>query len=132
MAVIAPEHAATIAQLREALRAGAIREYHGVILSVRVSGADIGDEIPRDVASNITYSVGVADARAAFPAGALDNLTPSNRMGSNARVVGPRRYSPCKLVVVDAGGERRMHFFPAHQETLDLYGCSGGAVLEVG
>jgi len=113
------------------MRTDAITEYHGIIVGVKVGGADIGDERPRGVSGSITYSVGLFASGAGVPdQSQLNDLVPDSRVGDNLRVIGPPRMSPCDLLVVRAGGQPRIYFFPRIPEQSDPYSCAGDPVLE--
>lgn len=130
MAVIAPSQFQTVAQLRAAVRSGSIRELRGFIVGVKVDGQDIGDTIPRGVQSQITYSVGLSEPGVAIDDLSLTDLVPSNRVGNNLRIIGPPRYTPCKMVVVEIGSGRDIYFFPDITEVADPRNCAGDPVLE--
>lgn len=130
MAVIPPSQYETVAQLRAAVRSGSIREMRGFIVAVKIDGQDIGDTIPRAVQSQITYSVGLAEPGVSIPDQSLTDIVPSSRVGTNLRIIGPPRYSPCTIVVVEIGSGRNLFFFPHITEVSDPRNCDGDPVLE--
>lgn len=131
MALISPSQYETLPQLRAAMRNGGIREYRGFIAAVKIDGADIGDALPRGVSGSITYSVGLTDIAVGIPDSSLEDLVPSNRVASNVRVIGPRRFTPCKMVVIEIPGRKELKFYPQESEQIDVFNCDGVAVLEV-
>ena len=128
---LSPSQYETVSQLRAAMRTDAITEYHGIIVGVKIDGQDIGDDTPRAVSGSITYSVGLFASGASAPdQSQLNDLVPDSRIGDNLRVIGPKRMSPCDLIVVRAGGQSRIYFFPRIPERSDPYSCAGNPVLE--
>ena len=130
-AVVPPSGFQTVQQLRAALRNGAIETFDGIIAAVKIDGNDIGDGLPRDVASKITYSVLLTDPGVSIPPASLEDLVPASRAASNVRVIGPRRLTPCKVHVVTVNGNATVMFYPWTPERDDLYDCNNTPILEV-
>jgi len=131
VALITPSQYESVPQLRAAMRSGSIREYQGFIAAVKIDGADIGDTQPRGVSGSITYSVGLTDIGVGITDTALNDLVPDSRVASNVRVIGPRRFTPCKMVLIDLPNRQELRFHPMVPEQVDAFDCDDNPVLEV-